>query len=92
MKGKGGIENVGNSCYVNASVQMLSRTLLGEFAFSMKNEPHDKPMLSAFWELVEALRNSNQYHPISFQKAHKFKEMSDINLTNFYGYNQEDSH
>jgi ubiquitin C-terminal hydrolase len=55
-KGRGGIENIGNSCYMNSSIQVISRTLLGQKAQEIKNASVSQPILKAFQEMLKDLK------------------------------------
>ena len=75
-KGKGGIANLTNSCYLNSSIQLLSRTALGPLLLDLKGKVN-KPVVKAYIELLGYLKEATQNIAVSDQRAKRFKDVID---------------
>jgi ubiquitin C-terminal hydrolase len=89
--GHGGIENLGNTCYAAASLQMLAS--VDAFVTSLVEE-HDRqhtattsPLLTSLLDLLLQLRNGKAVVRIS-----DFKDIVDDRSRLFVGYDQQDAH
>lgn len=86
----GGLSNLGNTCYLNSAVQML--TTMDNFVSELESqypikEDNDKLMLrEEFLKLARSLKNGETAHPANF------KEAVDLTSPLFVGYRQQDSH
>mmetsp|Transcript_97963 Transcript_97963/g.146942 ORF Transcript_97963/g.146942 Transcript_97963/m.146942 type:complete len:571 (-) Transcript_97963:95-1807(-) len=79
----GGLNNMGNTCYLNSALQMLAS--LDEFGERIKL-PYDSKLRESLVEILERLRNGENVRP------EEFKSVVDERSPLFIGYRQQDSH
>ena len=78
----GGLNNLGNTCYLNSAIQMLAS--LDSFRL---NDPEQKSLLhQEFLDIRERLQRGETVNPAEFKKA------VDARSPLFVGYRQQDSH